>query len=535
MKPQQWGLIRLRRAIYRRLSTAATEGGVALITTVFFMVMLAGLSFVLLGVILGQLGPAYMAQKSTKTVYAAQAGLQAGLSSLRTASKTIGAGQVVGDPAELPCTLAGTVDGEDATTTYSTSIRYYSEDPSSRLAPLPSGAENPWLETNKIACSATGVATQPKFAYVLSRGIAESSETRSEDEGNRLLGAVYTFKVKNENVPGGRIYNESTTPSASRCLQVNGSPVVGAKVKVVTPALCQGNDDRELWVYDTSYQIKLSSTLLSDPTLCITGPTTAAGAGTAGDITLQKCEGRFNQLWGWTGDDSWKQSRSATDLQIGTRCLSMTGTMLRVENSCSSTGFAPDPAIGAGAASKLTEQVVNYLEFGRCLDVTSANLSTGKNYLISYPCKQDPGAPVYWNHVWKYTEPAGTPGSTQITQQVWGRENNDPAGERYCLQAPTAGAAQPAYATIKSPCAASVTDQRVMWTRIVNIDDYQSSYVFRDFTGTRCLTVDPMQKHSDKYSSKVKVSACTGTTDQKWNAPPTTVGGTFGGFKELAE
>jgi Tfp pilus assembly protein PilX len=93
------------------LRGARDEGGIALMSVMLFMILLTGMSLVLLSVILGQIGPAYVAQKSTNTVYAAQAGLQSALGVMRSATGPLVAGEAFGDPHQLPCAFSGELDG----------------------------------------------------------------------------------------------------------------------------------------------------------------------------------------------------------------------------------------------------------------------------------------------------------------------------------------------------------------------------------------------------------------------------------------
>lgn len=514
-------------AMARRLSpkerrdAARGEDGIALVSTVFFMVMLAGLSFVLLGVILGQMGPAYMAQKSTRTVYAAQAGLQSALGTVRAASKLDTTGTRVGDRTKLSCGYAGSVDGAGTEARYTVSIRYYMDDPTSR--------SDAWLESNKMNCSSSGVATQPNYAYVLSRGAEDSAEGRAVDEGNRALSATYKFKVTNVNIPGGRIFNFDKT----RCLQARtsgGAVVAGVEIEFVTG--CTSNDERQLWIYDANYQIVLANSTLAGTKLCVTSKTTGSGSSAApsnGRATLQACRAtsdstRFSQLFSWEGAHSWKVSLNPVTAGPSATCLRNTSNYLET-GAC--TTFAPAPSVGAGAASYGTSQIVNYLEFGRCLDVTGEQI--GSSYMISYPCKQDPsgtGAFLLWNHKWFYTEASGS--ATSTVGQIYVRQNNDP-NRQYCLQSPAVGDASK-YPTF---VACSGNNARQQWKRIKDTGDYNSSYVFMD-NANRCIQADSSDRH-DGIWSKIIVTACDGGLDQKWNAPSVSYDSTFGGFKELGE
>ncbi|AWB90009.1 ricin-type beta-trefoil lectin domain protein [Salinibacterium hongtaonis] len=506
-----------RRDVLRR--SAQGEEGVALVSTVFFIVMLAGLSFVLLGVILGQIGPAYAAAKSTRTVYAAQAGLQSALGTIRAASKVDLTGTTVGDRTKLSCGYSGSVDGAGADARYTVSIRYYTADPTGRT--------DSWLEANKMNCTSAGVATQPSYAYVVSRGADDSAEGRSADEGNRALSATYKFKVTNVNIPGGRIFNFDKT----RCLQaktVGGVAAPGVEIEFVTA--CSTNDERQLWVYDANYQIVLANSTLAGTKLCVTSKTTGSGgsaAATTGRTTLEPCRTdstRFSQLFSWEGTHSWYVSKNPISAGPTTICLGNSGNYLQT-GSCGT--FAPAPSVGAGAASYGTTQIVNYLEFGRCLDVT--DLDIAKSFMISYPCKQDPsgsGAYLAWNHKWFYTEASGSAVSTTGTIMV--RVDNS-TSKQYCLTSPTtaSGGKYPLFTS----CSAS--NARQTWQRIKNNGEYSSSYVFMDNAG-RCLQADGNDKYNSQWS-RIIVTVCDGGLDQKWNAPSISYDSTFGGFKELGE
>ena len=167
-----------------------------------------------------------------------------------------------------------------------------------------------------------------------------------------------------------------------------------------------------MWVYNTDYTLVLASTL-KGTRLCLQGNTTADV-----DIVLAACDPtKPAQLWSYEGGARFKGQNSG-NTDYGDRCLgtgssvadnAMAGKVLR-NGACASNAewgsFAPDPSVGAGAASVQTKQIVNYYEFGRCMDVTNENI----NYalMIIYPCKQDPsgGTQLKWNHKWYYQENA---------------------------------------------------------------------------------------------------------------------------------
>ena len=85
-----------------------SEGGAALLSAMIFMIIMAGLSVVLLSTVLGQTVPSVAAQRNTKTIYAAQAGMQASLAMLRSAAAAPDAsGKVYGSLSQLKCSRDG--------------------------------------------------------------------------------------------------------------------------------------------------------------------------------------------------------------------------------------------------------------------------------------------------------------------------------------------------------------------------------------------------------------------------------------------
>jgi hypothetical protein len=502
----------IRRALAQRLSVSRGDDGAALVSALLFMVLLSGLSFVLLAVVLGQIGPSYAAQKSTKTVYSAQAGLQAALGVVRSATGTaVDANNVpYGAISKLPCTFSANVDGATPETAYSVQLGYYLLDPT--------GKDDAWLAANKLACGAAGVAQQPAFAYIVSKGTGEASPGRPVDEGTRSVAAVYKFQVTNFNVPGGRIF------SGTSCMQASMSgdtPVIGSEISFQPASACASSGinkpPSQLWVYAESYQIKLASSVTkTNPGLCVTGvPTNRA--------KLEPCRTdaqRWNQLWSWDGSQTWLGQNQAITTGYSNARLRDTGGYLEV--STAGSAFTPEPSVGPAAAGIATKQIVNYEEFGRCTDVTDQQI--GKAFMISYPCKQDPsgsGAYLNWNHKWFYAEP--NPPATVLTgQQIYVLENNVNSGKR-CLQAPASSGKYVVFA-------ACTTSDSQKWTRNKKTDSYANSYLFIDNLG-RCLTADD----TDRYGSwsKVTVAQCTPSEAQKWNAPSLGNDADFGSFKEL--
>ena len=524
-------MIAIKRKLDRmRASDSAGERGIALIMALFFMVLVAGLALVLLGVLLTQSTQGYVESKNTKTVYAAQAGLQAALGVIRSAALPADAsGDVFGDPSKLPCTLEGRVDAEDPNTTYQVTISYFVSDPL--------GTTQAWQDSHDIEClsnSAPGISATgyPRYALIKSGGLGAAIPGRSDEEyGDRYLSAIYKFKVSNLNIAGGPIFDYA----GRFCLSAT-TMTAGSTVKFLPLAQCV-NSDNQMWIYDTDYKIKLAVTATDgNPGLCITGPV-ADGQATQNAL-LQTClttAARWNQLWSWTGSYSWTGQQVNIANGYSGYCLSpdsangsdLTGKFLKVRQGGCNGQFAPSAQVGAGPAGYATKQIVNYKEFGRCTDLTNEDLNS--SFMISYPCKQDPtgtGNLLAWNHKWYYTEPA--PGvQTAPDQPIYVQYQNN-AAQKYCLNAPLqASNSKDIWFT-----ACNSTNVQQKWTRVYETGDYASSYLFVDFLG-RCMTADSTQLFNG-YISKINVQACNGSLAQKWNAPPTYVDSSFGGYREIA-
>ncbi|TFB87095.1 hypothetical protein E3O44_08075 [Cryobacterium algoricola] len=539
--------------------TGAREEGVALLSAIFFMVLAAGLSVVLLGAILSQSAPALVAQKNTRTIYSAQAGLQAALGLIRTSADTTTGN---GTTADLPCAVTGRVTASGTGASYSATVEYFTVDPTNSSVD--------WRLAHRLTCAAPGGVTNagapvtPKYAYVYSGGKDAATAAFAPVDGDRALSAVYKFKVTNVNIPGGMIYNDNKQYCLEAASAATGSALKFTKVTATT---CT-NTDLQRWVYGVDYELKLASTVIpaspttgsGSPGMCITGPVTSTDDNQP--ALLRPClatTARWNQLWSWTGDYSWVGQTPSITAGPSVYCLSTgvaNGSNLdtkqlfvnktnplspRDPNGCLGE-FSPSSSVGAGAASYDTNQIVNYLEFGRCADVTSADISSG--YMISFPCKQDPsgvaGMPyILWNHKWFYTEPPAppvtvpptAPVSTYGPQQIYVLKDND-ARQRYCLTSPVASASSGELTF--TACTATSTTTRQTWKRVKDTGDYGSSYLFVD-SQNRCMGVDTgAVKSGTADIHLIRAMPCNALDlGQKWNAPATYVSSTVGSYREV--
>jgi hypothetical protein len=501
------------------LGALGPDSGVAMLSSILLVLIMASLSMVVLALVMAQTRPTEFARKNTRTIFAAEAGVEAALSRIRSAGGSPDfTGTIYGDLTQLPCTLEGSVADAGGDLSYEVQVRYYKDDPA--------GQSETWLTANKMACRP---ATQPVYAYITAEGFAETTARLSGDDADRSLSTVYQFNTTNTNVAGGRIY----TFLGDFCLRADNT-TAGSTITYKPKAECGANDDQELWLYDVDYKLKLaSSTLPGSTALCITGP----GADTASseNVTLRPCQTdatRWNQLWSWVEGAHWVgQTKSMGNysgycLNAGTTTNSdVSGKKLNVSKSCASDqpwgSFDPDPAVGAGAASADTKQIVNYLEFGRCFDVTDKDVT--KDFMIAYPCKQDPsgGANLEWNHKWFYDEPAAGQ-SVKENQRIYVKQNNTTT---YCLQAPGASGT---FVTLTSSCSTSAPAQQ--WDRYKDTGNAATSYTFVDYLG-RCVG---LSDEEFKSWTKIVVTSCSGEADQKWNAPAQNSDAAVGDYVEGA-
>jgi hypothetical protein len=570
----------LRVRILARLANGSQESGVAMLSAILFMIIMAGLGTVIVGTILGQVTPTYNDQKQTQTVYAAQAGMQAALGRFRTATLTDSSGVVqvdattgatIGDPTKLPCSIEGDVDpsGANDGLTYKVTITYYYSDPTFQSS---SWQTSP---ANQIPCvvgtagaSGSGVqvtsAHPVRYALLSSVGAGPALPgTTDASTGNRALGAVYQFKATTVNIAGGLIndYNDG----GAYCLEA-AAAMAGQTISFVPASQCTAaNSALELWSYGSDYEIKLASTTVNAAAgLCITGPTGANATTTTAtqNALLEPCIAatpttgttRWSQLWSWFGDNTWQGSNPAINA-LGSYYLSwqgsVSGALLQVSTS-ESNGFSPSTAVGAGAAGHGNEEIVNYKEFGRCMDIADQQVS--EDMLISYPCKQDPtnaGKNITWNQKFYYNgglnEPATTswvPGSGQLIvnsntpsggRAIPATAATMPSSSQYCIITAGYPATKPVSGTtvMATPCTTGTQDTE--WTRVYSAATYGQSYTFTTTTSAGVLLcLQPNSGSLYKGWSILNVATCDTTSlAQKWNAPPNYSTTQVGGYKEI--
>jgi hypothetical protein len=432
-------------------------------------------------------------------VNAAQAGLDVALAHLR-ASRDLD-GDDDSELGELPCgSLAGAVSSAPGAATYEVTITYW----------LPDG-------TQTTGCPAATPAS------------ARLRSTGTDDGVVRVLRATYTMQTNNQNIGGGlvRVFHPASATN-DLCLDAgSGNPANNTAVRM---QVCDANSVAQRFVYTTSLTLKLvSSVTTGNPNgMCLYAATPQA---LADIVRFQACATPVpaRQMWSMNGSANFEGTNNGSDLNgncFNVQSPDVPGSLVILGRSPNCFGgynnrqsFSPDASVGAGAAGIGNRQLVNYNQFGRCLDVTEGNVNY--SYMISWPCKQEPNpANLDWNQLWQ------TPA---VSVDANGVERSSPglitttSSSRYCLRSPgstTAGA----YVTVTS-CPSATSQAALQWTVYRATGDYTTAYRIIDSWGNCLAATDQQDTPPDLYPngnliSKIVVRACTSSTLQKWNAPP---------------
>jgi hypothetical protein len=439
---------------------------------------------------------------------AAQAGIDATLGQIRAAVDGTG----IGNSAALPCgPVSGSVDGADPQS-YTVTIGYYTVDPvASPTAP-------------KMVCSAgygafdpSSSQSAPSYALLTSTGTDGTSASGATN--GRTLVTTYVFKTTNTNVPGGVVAVYPAAGSTSLlCLDAgSATPAAGVSITMQqcsasTPPIAQ-----QVFVYRTDLTIQLRSSITSTyPNgLCLD---TAAPPTAGRPVTLTACSAlgspTYTQQWSYDDWGEYRASLSAskTNGTLSTLCFNVTtqaagqgvnlATCEQNQYSPAQT-WIPAPSVGAGAAAP--PQLINFKEFGRCLDVFQQNVNA--DHMIDYPCKQNPWAgAVTWNE--KFTTPAIASGQSSATGQIY----TTTSSKNYCLVTPGVDSG---YVTV-AQCSSSTSQRWTMYSGNASLP-YSTKYTIVD-SGGRCLGLT--QPVSGAQWSTIDVETCTGSSEQKWNAAP---------------
>lgn len=514
----------------------AHEDGVALLMVLAYIGIFTSLMLAMLAIVIGQVKPTAQARKDVGSLNAASSGLQVALTALRTATDTKSDGTAgAGNRGRLPCTPGGTTRFTEAGVTkntpgartkgvasslpgnfqYEYSVAYYLDDPTDK---------NPvWLAANAMTCP---LPKTPLYAYIQSYGVGDAVVGGTASRGNRSQSGVYKFSVPTENIAGGPI---RARDNRALCWDAGATPGLGSALTL--QSCTEPAQARQLFVYRTD----LSLFYGGNPTLnlCIEATSskapslrTCSGVGVGNTYPYATSVPQQAQSWSYNNGGAFSaadDNGNASGTCLGPASNAIGAAILR-GNYCNA--MDPDPAVGAGKAGgnitgrpgAPTQQFVNFEQFGRCLDVTGGNFSTG--FLIAYPCKQAPNsATLSWNQLWQFLPVTGNTGTLYTTPRSGDNQNGvSPAGylnTRICITAVSASA----YVT-GTPCLSSQPAEQ-QWTATGIVQDSpKTSYNMVSKAFGTCLS---LSSAADGYTAgirKITVEACNGSARQRWNAPP---------------
>jgi hypothetical protein len=470
------------------------------------------LSALLVPVVLTQLGATGQDVRRLDGLNAAQAGIDVALGHIRAADDGSGNGVL----ASLPCgPYSGNVGGASVGR-YQVTIAYYSQNPH--------GQSDTWLAANDMTCyPGSGTYTTPAFAVVQAQGTDQATGAFGTVP-SRTLRAIYEFQTSNQNIAGGLVHVYKTATSTDLCFDAgSSSPSAGTNLQMQP---CSSGSGQQKFAYDTNLNIVLVATRTGTSLgMCLdAGTPHAAGA----LVQFQPCSATTKPQQQWSINDAANLEGTSNGSTLDGYCFNVQspntagsfvilGTTTCKKAYDNVATFSPEAAVGAGAAGAAVGQLVNFSQFGRCVDVTEQNVLY--SYLIAWPCKQAPDpANVAWNQKWDL--PTFAAGAVSATGTVVTTR----LGVDYCMKSPSAvGVGM--YVTV-TPCPLTgSTPVNLTWTVYLDTGAYATSYVIRDGTGYCLQATDPNASPPDLYPkgqsiSKIIVATCNGSTLQKWNAPP---------------
>ncbi|MBL7253177.1 hypothetical protein [Paractinoplanes lichenicola] len=460
----------------------------------------------------------------TTALQSARTGLASGLASLRAAVGLANAGSL----AALPCSTGAAQVNGTATAkagTYAATIWYLKTDPGQQ--------DEAWVRANGVTCAATMLEI-PRYAQVISIG------TSSDGKYKRTLIGNYQFRLRAAgNMPGGqiRVYR---TPAATQdyCLTA-ATAAIGAPL---TMSVCATNADgttvdRQKFGYMSNITIRLMTvnTSLYPNGLCAqAGVLQAVGQ----RLELRDC-GLTTQIpQQWSFDSSSNLRGTSDGRNLNAFCWNIVAASQQIVLN-NTTGTLNNDAgrrcgltttdyqswnitadAGSGAAGPESGQLVNFRQFGKCMDY---NYSAGLNW--AFPCKQSPNIQFrdmsqVWNQVWTL------PGSNERGLVYVTRTDNV---TKNCLKAPAAGQTRATVVVCPANPATAAADF-IFLSRGDKAATYDEKYRIEG-TGAwagKCLA--PMPAAGNPVQADwIGFTPCSGDYLQKWNAvPPVSTSGLSG-------
>jgi hypothetical protein len=492
-------------ALTRRLGDSDDTGSIAMA----MMLTLVGamLSALLMPMVISQVGATRAEVERVRALHAAQAGLDVAVGHIRAAND----GEGVGVLSKLPCgPLSGEV-GEGGKARYQVSIDY--------LAVDPVGESDTWVAERRIPCIAGGgTVTAPVYAMLTSVG--------TDGVARRSLRGDYTFKTTNENIKGGPIHAFSDS-AVDLCMDAGTtSPAAGTNLRM-QPCVPGSNTQK------FAYNKNLTIVLVSSKTPTTLGMCLDAGSPHNKDdvVQFQPCGAVTQPQQQWSYNNMQNLEGTSDGQNLDGYCFNVKepdrpGSFVVLGKGGGDCGgsdnstktFWPEASVGAGAAGADTHQVVNFEQFGRCIDVTEMKNWEREGYLIVWPCKQKPDATkISWNQKW--TLPEIEEGEFSGTGRIITNPTDDPA---LCLKS----YGLDGYVLL-GECPGGATPGDMEWTVYRYTGVYATSYQIVN-NGLCLSTTDQGAVPGDFHrkgqkTTKLIMEACDGSVRQKWNADPDTL------------
>ncbi len=462
----------------------------------------------------------------------ATAGVQSVVAEIRAASNSYGF--VV--PSQLPCTVTQGNTNASSSTSYSATVQYYIESLSGSYTA--EGCVNGLGPT--VTTSNGTLARAVITSCAPANGCPSGTGSGGTGQWRRVV-STYSFATVNANIPGGEIL----TPDQNGCLVAvmpNGVPDTSMYLADTTSCSPgNANYNLEQFVYDQSWQIEIQ---INNVNWCLQDPEDASSP-VAGPLTFSTCTNGYIDQWGVndsseiqgvatnnSGDpNSWcinVVAESATPQAVNLQGCYSGNENLIVQATVGSGGAAPTGSAMIG----VTDQLVNYGEFGRCLDDTNQN--TSWSYMISYPCKQFPDAANYpiWNQRWCYNviSSAGVVPEQGVLYTAYGSTScgsaSSPPASPYCLISPgysytsnPSGHAWPYLSACTPFASVGSLPSNELWSAYGSSGGSVHDYTWVDYKGN-CLEANSDVPMSGAPWSSISVDTCSGSYAQKWNAPP---------------
>ncbi len=475
----------------RRLPSRTDDSG-SLMFALLLVFVATALAGIMSPVLLTAISGTRTTQQRTTSLVAAEAGIDVVMAQIRQANDgTISSdGTTPGVLGTLPCTGPVTsptpITGSVTTglnPRYSVTVSYYKVDP--RGYTDGSTASNNWLSANSIQCViGGGLRSAPAYALITSQGSDQASGALTTGN-SRTVNATYIFTSNNANIAGGLIHVFKLSNSKDLCIDAgSGSPAAGT---LATMQLCTIGSPKQLFSYNRNLTITLVASINSALPLGMCLDAGAAESNGA-QVAFQPCgqTTKIQQQWSLNNAANFQGTNNGSDANgpcFDVQNQNTIGSLIVLGDCGNGTNgqlydniknWAPDAAVGAGAAGASSGQLVNFNQFGRCLDVTENNITYG--YLIDWPCKQAPDpANVSWNQHWQL--PTIASGATSGTGIITTNYSNN--GTLYCLKSPGSTAAGQYVNPTTTGCpqnGARTGSANLTWTVYGKTSDYATSF-----------------------------------------------------------